>query len=157
MKAAAQRYGVLEIAVGLLMAGLVAVVFAQVVIRYVTYQPLAWTEEVARLVFIWACMLGAAVAARRGTHFAITLASGSIPGALGRAVRAALRIGEALFYGALTYSAFVVARVAHAQTSVSLEFPMSLPYLAIALGGALMCAYSVLQARRELNPARPGP
>ena len=74
-----KRYGPLEIILGLLVAALVANVFAQVVVRYVTYQPLAGTEEIARLLFIWICLLGAAIGAKRGTHFAVNFGGEVLP------------------------------------------------------------------------------
>jgi TRAP-type C4-dicarboxylate transport system permease small subunit len=65
------RDGILEWIVATAMAMLVVIVFSQVVLRCLTYQPLAWTEEAARYIFIWLCLLGAAAAARRGQHFAV--------------------------------------------------------------------------------------
>ena len=53
-----RRLGLLEWAVSGLMLALVVVVFSQVALRYLTYQPLAWTEEVARYAFIWLSLLG---------------------------------------------------------------------------------------------------
>ena len=40
----------------------VVVVFAQVVTRYVFHSPLAWSEELARYMFIWLVWIGAAYA-----------------------------------------------------------------------------------------------
>ena len=42
----------------------VVVVFAQVVTRYVFHSPLAWSEELARYMFIWLVWIGAAYATK---------------------------------------------------------------------------------------------
>jgi len=149
-----RRYGPLEIVVGILMAALVVVVFAQVVIRYVTYQPLAWTEEMARLIFIWASMIGAAIAARRGTHFAVSIVVNMVPGRGGRMARFLFRIVESAFYLLLTVSGALITRVAHLQHSASMGFPMSLPYIVIPISGLLMFVFTLRRAVCELASGR---
>src|SRR5436190_15558457 len=119
-----RRYGPLEILLGCLMSALAMVVFVQVVIRYVTYQPLAWTEEIARLLFIWACMIGAAEGCRRGVHFSVNLLATGVRVRWARWLRLSLRVLETAFYALLTWAGFLVARVANNQHSVSLEYPM---------------------------------
>ena len=148
-----KRHSVLEVFVGCLMASLVIVVFAQVVIRYVTYQPLAWTEEMARLLFIWASMVGAAIAAKRGSHFAVTFVAEAIPGNGGRVFRFVVRIVESAFYALLAFSGALITRVAHMQHSASMGFPMSLPYAVIPIAGFLMCLFTLRRAIREVSRA----
>ncbi len=46
-----------------------AILFAQVIFRYVIEQPLSWAEEAARFLLVWLAMLAAVIAARRGLHF----------------------------------------------------------------------------------------
>ncbi len=147
-----RRYGWLEIFVGAMMSALVVDVFVQVVLRYVTYQPLAWTEEIARLLFIWICLLGAAIGVKRGTHFTVTLLLDAIPVPLASMCQFFLRIVEAGFYLTLTSSGIIVTRVAHLQHSPSLEYPMSLSYVVIAISGALMTVFSVRLAYLALFP-----
>lgn len=54
-------------------AGLIATVTAQVVARNVLEIPLIWTLDVAQLLFAWCIFIGAAVALRRGGHYALDL------------------------------------------------------------------------------------
>jgi TRAP-type C4-dicarboxylate transport system permease small subunit len=151
-----KRYGPLEVALGLLMATLAAVVFLQVVLRYVTYQPLAWTEEIARLLFLWACIIGAVIAARRGSHFAVDFFSRSLPGRVGRLFRASALIVEAAFYAVLAWGGMEVTLIAHGQRSVALDYRLSIAYGIIPLGAVCMCVLTVLRAGRNgrANPPR---
>ena len=53
--------------------GMTAVGFANVVVRYLTHYSLASTEELLTNGFLLLTVFGAAIAARRGEHLAVTL------------------------------------------------------------------------------------
>lgn len=55
----------------LLTVAMVAVVFLQVLNRYVFNNPLSWTEEVSRIIFIYMTFLGAYWALRQGSHIGV--------------------------------------------------------------------------------------
>ena len=52
---------------------MLALLFIQVLCRYVFNLPLAWAEEAVRYVYIAVSFLGAAIAAREGTHIKIDI------------------------------------------------------------------------------------
>jgi len=52
---------------------LAVVVFFQVFNRFILKAPMAWTEELAMLLFQWVVFLGAAVGVKRMSHFGIDL------------------------------------------------------------------------------------
>jgi TRAP-type C4-dicarboxylate transport system permease small subunit len=58
--------------IGALLLVAVAVIFAQVVFRYVLNSPSSWLDEFAVLVFAWMIFLGAAIAQRGDTHIAMS-------------------------------------------------------------------------------------
>ena len=47
------------------------VVFLQVVYRYVLTQPLHWSEELARYLFVWLSILGATLGLQKRGHFGL--------------------------------------------------------------------------------------
>jgi TRAP-type C4-dicarboxylate transport system permease small subunit len=141
-----RRPGILECVVAALMTSLVVLVFMQVLVRYLTYQPLAWTEEAARFTFIWLCLFGAAVAAQRGQHFVVEMAQHALPERAQRFAAIATRVLEAAFYGLLVVAGIKALRIVSMQQSPSLEISMGIPYLAIPLGAALMSAIAVWRA-----------
>ncbi len=55
----------------LLLLGMTAAVFVQITNRYFFGNPLAWTEEVARLAFVWMVPLGAYLALKAKAHIAV--------------------------------------------------------------------------------------
>ena len=62
-----------ETVAGTLLVCLCVTVAAQVFSRFILGQQFTWTEEVARLLFIWTAFVGAAVALKHHRHFAIEL------------------------------------------------------------------------------------
>jgi len=64
-------------------AGIVVLVFAGVLSRFVFEHPMAWSEELARYLFLWAALVGAASACRNNQHGGIPLLVDKFP-ALGQ-------------------------------------------------------------------------
>ena len=59
---------------------LTAVVALQVVTRFVIHTPVIWSEEVARFLFFWVVLLGAAMSVKDRRHFVIDVTGGRTVG-----------------------------------------------------------------------------
>lgn len=57
----------------ILVVALAIIVFLQVFNRFILKAPLAWSEDLAMLLFQWVAFLGAAVGVKRTRHFGIEL------------------------------------------------------------------------------------
>jgi len=66
-------HNLIEGACALLMVALVVVVFIQVFNRFVLQTPLAWSEDLAMLLFQWVVFVGAALGVKQMRHFGIEL------------------------------------------------------------------------------------
>jgi TRAP-type C4-dicarboxylate transport system permease small subunit len=66
-------FNIEKIALILIMYGLVAVLFINVVYRFVLFIPSAWADELSRFMFTWCVMLGASAAMYRWEHIDINL------------------------------------------------------------------------------------
>ena len=65
-----QYLGVIESWILIVMvAAMTVVVFLQVCFRYFLAQPLYWSEELARYLFVWISMIGASLSIQKGGHF----------------------------------------------------------------------------------------
>ena len=72
-------------ACSILMFFMAAIITAQVLSRYIAGNPLTWSEELGRYIFVWMSFLGMAVAIRHGSHVALDiLVTVLIPPGLGR-------------------------------------------------------------------------
>src|SRR5579859_6934195 len=62
----------IEAAAALLVVAEAALLGWATTARYLFSQPLAWSDELAAVLFVWLSMLGAVVALRRGEHMRLT-------------------------------------------------------------------------------------
>ncbi len=70
---------VLDLIVIVICAFLVIDVFWQVITRYMTRTPAAWTVEVAQILFSWLCLLGFAIVLRERGHYDVDVIVKALP------------------------------------------------------------------------------
>jgi len=113
------------------------IIFLQVLFRYVLTQPLSWTEETARFLFVWVALLGAAVAFKDRSHFTITMLTDRFPPRMRLAMQVVVALGTTWLLGILMREGLFVAGLNHIQESPAIGIPMSVPYMAIPVGAGL--------------------
>lgn len=69
----------IEAACATMVVALAVIVFIQVFNRFVLQTPLAWSEDLAMLLFQWVVFLGAALGVKRMRHFGIELLVRQLP------------------------------------------------------------------------------
>lgn len=119
----------------------VALVFIQVIMRYVFKNSLTWSEELARYLYIWQTWIGISYAARNGSHLRITMIRDRLP-EKGKQI---LELIVTLIW--IAFGIFVIVMGAQAvstiasygQKSAALQIPMQICYIAIPVGMFLMC------------------
>ena len=148
-------------------SAMVVIVFAQVLFRYVFEHPLAWSEELARYLFVWATFLGASVAFYDNTNINVSLFVESLKSPRAQGVVMLLADLACMSFlgmyvlegGKATMRIFELG-----QFSPSMEWlPIGWTYLAIPLGSFFMLlnvlAYTLqhLDAfRKGVSPLTPG-
>lgn len=80
-----------EIFLVVCIAAMVVAIFAQVVMRYVLNSSLVWSEELARILFIWASWIGISLGQKKGEHIKITMVTDRLHE---KAQKAVLVIGD---------------------------------------------------------------
>ncbi len=63
----------LNFLIGILLAGMVIIVFSNVIFRYFLNAALAWSDEVSRFMLIWLVFLGAVIAYMRNDHLGLDI------------------------------------------------------------------------------------
>ena len=133
--------GFLAKVVGTLM--LISVV-VQILCRYLPMTPLRWTEELARLTFIWFCFIGATTTLAKRKHLTIDF----IYLKLSPHVRHILNIFTWFivigFSLPLTIFGIRMVGVVAIQRSPMLNLPMSVFYGAVPFGCGLFALYGIL-------------
>ena len=138
---------------------MIILTFLQVVFRYVLEHPLAWSEEGAKYLFMWATYTGASVAFYEGKHINATLFTDLFSV---RVKAFLLLIADIVCLGFLlvfVYQGFIVAKRVFmlGQFSPSLPWlPIGITYLAIPIGCFFMFCNVLVYAFRHLHTAATG-
>lgn len=148
-----QFWSVIDAVMAILLVAMIALVFANVVLRYGFSSGIRPAVELARLWFVWVVMLGAASALRRNEHLALaefseTLFPRAVP-MLRRLCWAVVMVAVGmLFIGALNQT------LANWNNLSSLTgLPSGLFYLAGVVSAVLMAAIAVV---RLIDPMQTG-
>ncbi|MCL3883047.1 TRAP transporter small permease [Marivita sp. GX14005] len=136
-----------------LFLAMTALGFANVFVRYATNMSLAATEELLTNGFLILTVFGAAVAARRGEHLAVTLVHDSLPRILWRPV---FLLSAALSVGLLAISAwFSWASLANLYSNGMRSYALGVPawyyQAAVPFGFALIILRYVQHAAEVLK------
>jgi TRAP-type C4-dicarboxylate transport system permease small subunit len=111
-----------------------------------------WVEEVGETTLAWLTLIGAAIAVKERSHFALSLVTHrwSPP------ARAALHVVHNLliagFAGVLAWVGVGLVRLNMALTSPALEISLGWIYASLVVGGALMALYALDLARHPEGP-----
>lgn len=140
----------------ILVGGLAVLVFLvclQVTMRYFFHTGLTWSEEVARFLFLWLVWLGAAYAAKRGSHLRIE----AFVQKLSPKSRSNVELVALLIW--IVFSAFLTWKgaeltmilVKRRQLSPILEIRMAWAYAAVPVGAGLMLLRLLTRLARTLR------
>lgn len=151
---------VLEVVLFGLVLSLLALISLQVFTRYVLQAALPWTEEGARMLLVWAVMLGAAVAMERKQHYAITVLSSSFRGGTRTAVLLITNVLGLVFLIALVRYGSDYAAANVKTVYVSTQVSRSWIYLAMPFGAVIMGISLILHSievwlNRSESPVSP--
>ena len=142
----------LESALCVLLVATVVVTFSQVVTRYFLHVSLSWSEEVARFLFVWIAMLGAAYGFKTKSHFAIVFLVNRFPSRLQRLV------GTLVFFIASTFlivfvleALYLILNISIDQRAPVTQMTMAVPHSAAPVGGTLMLYYLIRNWWSELR------
>jgi TRAP-type C4-dicarboxylate transport system permease small subunit len=124
------------VALAIMVAAITVVTFLQVFTRYVTENPLIWTEELARYLFIWIALIGGAAAVRTRSHFGLDILRRLAP-ALRLPLGTIATVVVFAFLCLLFYTGVLETLQASTQFTHTLGVNMHWAYLAIPVGAAL--------------------
>lgn len=130
-------------AAGACIAAIVAITVVAVWYRYVLGAPLAWTEQISRILFVWVTFLGSAVLYRRMIHIVIDMLVIMLPAPLQRLVYWVNQALILVFALMLLWFGGKLAIDNLGQTFGALEITPSSFYFAAPVSAALILLYWV--------------
>ena len=141
----------LEIILCILLSAIVIITFTQVLFRYVFQFSLAWTEELARFVFLWLASLSIAYAFKMRSHFALTFLSNRIKDKQKIRLHILVNILMLLFLIVFVWQAVEYNLSVMDQIGPSTGLSMSIPYSSSIVGGLLMIYYVVKEFLKKID------
>ncbi|MCF6094839.1 TRAP transporter small permease [Microaerobacter geothermalis] len=150
-KAVERMNEVMKHILNLLLFVMVIVVFAQVLIRYIFDQPLAWSEELARYILVWITFLGAAYAMSKKAHVGVEIVVKLFPKNFQKIVTVLSALLSLFFFGMMIYQGYLFVERTMAQTSAVLQLPMGGVYFVIPLSGVLISINLIYYVIQELR------
>lgn len=114
------------------------VLIFQVVARQVFNSPLIWSEELARLIFVYVAMLGISIGIRKQTHVAIDFIYAKLPVKVQKIVFTGIQIIIFFCISSFTYFGYLLIEKKADIELVSLGFSAKWMYIALPLISLLM-------------------
>ena len=114
------------------------VVFLQVVYRYLLAQPLHWSEEMARYLFVWISLLGAALSVQKRGHFGMDFFFRMLPPKGRRSITVLMYLLVGIVILVLLFCGILLVQKTADQQSPAMEIPMAWAYACLPVGAALM-------------------
>ena len=130
-------------------AGLITVVFIQVVARNVLQLPMIWTLDLAQLLFAWCIFIGAALAFRQGAHYIVNLwPSASFMDSL--STRASMLLSAIVIF-VLIFNGVKMSMIGLNRESPSLGFSEFWFFVPMPVCGVFMLLFLIEHVLRELR------
>ena len=139
----------LESVLCVLMVTIVAVIFAQVVTRYLLQVSLSWSEELARYLLMWLAMLSAAYGFKVKAHFALVFLVNRFPEGVRRAISLVVSVLVCVLLCLFVWKAVEITWSVRRQIGPATGLSKALPYSSGIAGGVLMLYYVARNAWRD--------
>jgi len=136
-----------------ILAGMTSIVFVSVLFRYLLNSPLAWTEELASLLFAWLTFVGAYVGFRSRSHIMIDTLVIFLPERLQRAVARAVDVCVLLLLGAMVWEGISLTIITWSLEFPAMEISRGYLYLSLPIGAGLMILAILVTGRKPHGAA----
>jgi len=127
------------------------VVFLQVVYRYVLTQPLHWSEEMARYLFVWLSILGATLGVQKQGHFGLDLFYRMLPIRGRRFLSYVIRLLMGVVIVVILSQGITLVQKTALQESPAMGISMGWAYASLPVGAGLMAIHLLVIFFKDWN------
>ena len=138
----------------LLLLNLVGLVSAQVFMRYIMDAPLTWSEEAARITFIWVTFIGAGLAFQRRENLRIQLLPDALPLRPRLWLRLFVYVIEVGFMGLVLYQSVPLLWRLYPAHTPALDWSQDVFYGGVTGGGLVILGYALVGLRDTVAAIR---
>lgn len=137
----------------ILFIGLVTIVFWQVFARYVLKNSSAFSEELAKILFVWVSLLTAALLFGEKGHMNIAVVVDKFPLKIGLAVQLLAGLVNMLFIVyILVYGGYLAVKLGWSQTNSSIPFlTTGFIYAALPISGLFSSFYEICNIYEDVK------
>jgi TRAP-type transport system small permease protein len=128
---------------GAIMAIIVAITIAAVWWRYVINDPIAWTEQVSNMLFVWTVFLGSAVLYREKLHIGVDMFVNMLPARLSGIAFWAIETANLVFIVVLFIYGLKLSIDVLPQTTGALDISPAFYYFSAPVSCALMILFFI--------------
>jgi TRAP-type C4-dicarboxylate transport system permease small subunit len=139
----------IEVTCAFAVVALTIIVFVQVFNRFVLKTPLAWSEDLAMLLFQWIVFLGAALGVKRMRHFGIELVVRHFPERVRHAVGLVTPVVMAIVAFVMIIQGWAILGINRTRIYATMDLSYTWAFLPIPLSGVVILLYLIqLEIRR---------
>ena len=140
---------------GLLLALMFLITFYQILARDVFFISSMWTEELARILFVWIVFLGAGTLAQDNNHIRISILTDRLPSAFSRVIRIISNLLILIFCVIFLWSSYLNCLNNWDFYAPSMDWMrLSYLYLGLLISGILLVWYLTVNLIKDLFPMR---
>jgi TRAP-type C4-dicarboxylate transport system permease small subunit len=132
-----------------MVAVMTVVVFLQVLFRYVFAQSLQWSEELARYLFVWLSIFGAALALQKKGHFGLDLLYRMLSARFQRVIKFPVYLLMGMVIFVILFHGIILVQKTALQESPAMGISMAWAYASLPVGGALMAIHLIVLSLKE--------
>jgi len=125
------------------------IVFLQVVYRYALKQPLYWSEEVARYLFVWISIVGATLGLQKRGHFGLDLFCRMLPNRGRRFMEFLIYLLMGMVVLVILVQGILLVEKTTLQDSPAMGISMGWAYACLPVGAVLMAIHLLVMILRE--------
>jgi TRAP-type C4-dicarboxylate transport system permease small subunit len=118
----------------LAMAGMVAIVSIQVILRYALNSSLDWAEEVSRLLFVWSIFLAVPLGVKRGSHVGLSLLTSLLPPGLRTGLYRVVNAGALALMAVVAWEAALLTAEQWDELMTTLDVSVGAFMLPVVIG-----------------------
>jgi len=133
----------IEVVCAALMVALAVIVFIQVFNRFILQTPLAWSEDLAMLLYQWVVFVGAALGVKRMRHFGIELVVRQFPEAWRHRIELLTPLVMLVVAVVMMVQGYALLGLNMNRTYSTMNLSYTWAFLPIPLGGVLIIIYLI--------------
>jgi TRAP-type C4-dicarboxylate transport system permease small subunit len=142
-----------EVALVIFVAAMAVIIFMQVIFRYVLKNPIFWSEELTRYIFVWVVLLGASINIKKKGHYGIDILYKTLPDKVRMYVGILISLMMGVVIFTLLTQSIILVKSTFIQISPAMEISMGWAYGSLTVGGTFMAIHFLIAAIRQANEA----